>query len=74
MNKLFAASIASIFVFSSAAALADQNSTGEIGLTHSHTSARTKLIEIDCKNKNPGEEIMDPTDARKKVKCHEPTK
>ncbi|MCX7183992.1 MAG: hypothetical protein NTW90_01910 [Nitrosospira sp.] len=74
MNKLLAASVAAIFVFGSTAALAEQHSTEEIGLTHSHTSARTKLIEMDCKDKKPGETIMDPTDARKKVKCHETKK
>jgi hypothetical protein len=68
MNRLFAASVTAIFVFGSTAALAEQHSKPE------HSSARTKLIEMGCKDKKPGEEIMDPTDARKKVKCHEPKK
>ena len=68
MNRLFAASIAAIFVFGSTAVLAEQHTKPE------HSSALTVLIEMGCKDKKPGEEIMDPTDARKRVKCHEPKK
>ncbi len=67
MNKLLAASVAAMFVFGSTATLAEHPPSKP-----EHTSARTVLIEMGCKDKKPSEEIMDPTDARKQVKCHEP--
>lgn len=67
MNKLLATSVAAMFVFGSTATLAEHPPS-----MPEHTSARTALIEMGCKDKKPGEEIMDPTDARKRVKCHQP--
>ena len=69
MNKLLATSVAAMFVFGSTATLAEHPPSKP-----EHTSARTVLIDMGCKDKKPGEEIMDPTDARKRVKCHEPPK
>ncbi|MEK6707298.1 MAG: hypothetical protein AABY81_00605 [Pseudomonadota bacterium] len=68
MNKLLAASVTAMFAFGSTATLAEHPAQSE------HVSARQILIEMACKDKKPGEEVMDPTDARKRAKCHEPRK